>query len=70
LGGTRACRHVGKRQPPHETHLRLMFLKFRHRLGFELLCWKVSDSITSRQLCPIGLDQPVPHLNNSSFTRS
>ncbi len=27
-------------------HLRLMFLKFRYRLGFESLCAEVSDSIT------------------------
>jgi hypothetical protein len=28
-----------------ETYLRLMFLKFRYRLGFESLCREVSDSI-------------------------
>jgi transposase, IS5 family len=38
-----------------------MFLKFRHRLGFESLCREVSDSITWRQFCRIGIDQPVPH---------
>ena len=44
-----------------ETYLRLMFLKFRYRLGFESLCREVSDSITWRQFCRIGIDQPVPH---------
>jgi transposase, IS5 family len=44
-----------------ETYLRLMFLKFRYRLGFESLCREVSDSITWRQFCRIGLDRPVPH---------
>ena len=43
-----------------ETYLRLMFLKFRYRLGYESLCREVSDSITWRQFCRIGLDQPVP----------
>ena len=38
-----------------------MFLKFRYRLGFESLCREVSDSITWRQFCRIGIDQPVPH---------
>jgi IS5 family transposase len=36
-------------------------LKFRYRLGFESLCREVSDSITWRQFCRIGIDQPVPH---------
>ena len=38
-----------------------MFLKFRYRLGFESLCREVSDSITWRRFCRIGIDQPVPH---------
>ena len=38
-----------------------MFLKFRYRLGFESLCREVSDSITWRQFCRIGIDHPVPH---------
>ena len=49
------------RLTPMETYLRLMFLKFRYRLGFESLCREVSDSITWRQFCRIGIDQPVPH---------
>ncbi len=35
--------------------------KFRYQLGFESLCREVSDSITWRQFCRLGLDQPVPH---------
>ncbi len=50
----------GRPSTPMETYLRLMFLKFR-RLGFESLCPEVSDSITWRQFCRIGIDQPVPH---------
>jgi len=37
---------VGRPSTPMETYLRLMFLKFRYRLGFESLCREVSDSIT------------------------
>jgi IS5 family transposase len=51
----------GRPSTPMENYLRLMFLKFRYRLGFESLCREVSDSITWRQFCRIGLDQPVPH---------
>jgi IS5 family transposase len=51
----------GRPSTPMETYLRLMFLKFRYRLGFESLCREVSDSITWRQFCRIGLDQSVPH---------
>jgi transposase, IS5 family len=52
---------MGRPSTPMETYLRLMFLKFRYRLGFESLCREVSDSITWRQFCRIGLDQQVPH---------
>jgi transposase, IS5 family len=52
---------LGRPSTPMETYLRLMFLKFRYRLGFESLCREVSDSITWRQFCRIGLDQMVPH---------
>src|SRR3954447_5036372 len=52
---------LGRPSTPMETYLRLMFLKFRYRLGFESLCREVSDSITWRQFCRIGLDQAVPH---------
>src|SRR6188472_3788164 len=52
---------MGRPSTPMETYLRLMFLKFRYRLGFESLCREVSDSITWRGFCRIGIDQPVPH---------
>ncbi|ORB85555.1 hypothetical protein B1987_19125 [Mycobacterium kansasii] len=44
-----------------KTYLRLMFLKFRYRLGDESLCREVSDSITWRRFCRIGLEESVPH---------
>jgi len=44
-----------------ETYLRMMFLKFRYRLGYESLCREVADSITWRRFCRIPLDGRVPH---------
>ena len=52
---------IGRPSTPMETYLRLMFLKFRYRLGYESLCREVSDSITWRRFCRIGLDAAVPH---------
>ena len=52
---------VGRPSTPMECYLRLMFLKFRYRLGFESLCAEVSDSITWRRFCRIPLDAKVPH---------
>ena len=37
---------LGRPSTPVECYLRLMFLKFRHRLGYESLCAEVSDSIS------------------------
>lgn len=47
---------MGRPSTPMETYLRLMFVKFRYRLGYESLCREVSDSITWRMFCRIGLD--------------
>src|SRR3981189_2903789 len=52
---------MGRPSTPMETYLRLMFLKFRYRLGYESLCREVSDSITWRRFCRIRLDGAVPH---------
>jgi len=52
---------AGRPSTPMETYLRLMFLKFRHRLGYESLCREVADSITWRRFCRIPLDGKVPH---------
>jgi transposase, IS5 family len=52
---------IGRPSTPMETYLRLMFLKFRYRLGYESLCREVSDSITWRRFCRIPLDGQVPH---------
>lgn len=52
---------LGRPSTPVATYLRLTFLQFRYRLGYESLCREVSDSITWRQFCRIGLDQSVPN---------
>ena len=51
---------LGRPSTPVECYLRLMFLKFRYRLGYESLCAEVSDSISRRRFCRIGLDAKVP----------
>ncbi len=53
--------HVGRPSTPMETYLRMMFLKFRYRLGYESLCSEVSDSITWRRFCRIPIDGKVSH---------
>jgi IS5 family transposase len=52
---------LGRPSTPMETYLRLMFLKFRYRMGYESLCREVADSISWRRFCRIPLDGPVPH---------
>jgi IS5 family transposase len=51
---------IGRPSIPIETYLRLMFLRFRYRLGFETLCSEVTDSLTWRRFCRIGLTDTVP----------
>jgi len=52
---------VGRPSTPMEVYLRMLFLKFRYRLGYESLCREVSDSITWRRFCRIPIDGKVPH---------
>ncbi|HEY6425095.1 MAG TPA: ISNCY family transposase [Pseudonocardiaceae bacterium] len=52
---------IGRPSTPMETYLRMMFLKFRYRLGYESLCREVSDSIAWRRFCRIPLEGSVPH---------
>jgi transposase, IS5 family len=52
---------IGRPSIPMETYLRLMFLKFRYRLGYESLCREVADSISWRRFCRISLGVRVPH---------
>ena len=52
---------LGRPSTPMEVYLRMMFLKFRYRLGYDSLCREVADSITWRRFCRIPLDGRVPH---------
>jgi Transposase domain (DUF772) len=52
---------IGRPSIPIDTYLRLMFLKFRNRLGYELLCCEVADSISWQRFCRIPLGGRVPH---------
>ena len=51
----------GRPSIPMETYLRMMFLKYRYRLGFEPLCAEVADSLAWRRFCRIPLGCRVPH---------
>jgi transposase, IS5 family len=51
----------GRPSIPMETYLRLMFLKYRYRLGYETLCAEVSDSLTWLRFCRIPLGERAPH---------
>jgi transposase, IS5 family len=51
----------GRPSVPIDTYLRMMFLKFRYRLGYELLCREVADSICWQRFCRIPLGGQVPH---------
>jgi transposase, IS5 family len=52
---------IGRPSIPMETYLRMMFLRYRYRLGFETLCREVADSLAWRRFCHIPLDVAVPH---------
>jgi transposase, IS5 family len=52
---------IGRPSVPLDTYLRMMFLKFRYRLGYELLCCEVADSISWQRFCRIPLGGQVPH---------
>src|SRR5829696_3335755 len=51
----------GRPSIPIETYLRLMFLKYRYRLGYESLCVEVSDSLTWLRFCRIPIGERAPH---------
>src|SRR6478672_8499701 len=52
---------IGRPSIPMETYLRLMFLKFRYRLGYETLCREVTDSISWQRFARIPFGTRVPH---------
>jgi IS5 family transposase len=52
---------IGRPSIPVETYLRLMFLKFCYRLGYESLCREAGDSISWQRFARIPLGTRVPH---------
>ena len=46
----------GRKSVPMETFLRLIYLKYRYRLGFETLCREVTDSVSWSRFCRIPLE--------------
>ena len=52
---------IGRPSIPMETYLRMMFLKYRYRLGFEPLCREVADSLAWRRFCRVPLGTKTPH---------
>ncbi len=52
---------IGRPSIPMETYIRMMFLKYRYKIGFEPLCREVADSLAWRRFCRIPLAEAVPH---------
>jgi IS5 family transposase len=52
--------NTGRPSIPMETYLRMMYLKFRHHMGYETLVKEVADSIKWRIFCRIPFDKDVP----------
>jgi IS5 family transposase len=52
---------LGRPSVPIETYLRLMFLKFRYRLSYEVVCRETADSLSWQRFCRIPLGHRVPH---------
>lgn len=50
----------GRRTIPMETYLRLMYLKKKYALGYEILVAEVADSVSWRRFCRISLGDRVP----------
>ena len=52
---------IGRPSIPMETYLRMMFLKYRYRLGFEPLCREVATRLAWRRFCRVPLGTRAPH---------
>jgi IS5 family transposase len=51
---------VGRPTTPVATYLRMMYLKRRYKLAYEILVKEVSDSFTWRRFCHLSLEDRVP----------
>ncbi|MET9336315.1 ISNCY family transposase [Nonomuraea sp. NPDC003804] len=52
---------LGRPSVPVSCLVRMLYLKHRYQLGYEVLCREVADSISWRRFCRIPLDGRVPH---------
>jgi len=51
---------IGGPSTPIDTFIRLMYLKHRYGLGYEMLGEQVNDSVMWRRFCRIPLHEQVP----------
>ena len=51
---------VGRPTIPVDTYLRMMYLKYRYKLGYETLVKEVEDSFSWRRFCRLSLEDRVP----------
>ena len=52
---------IGRPSTPMEMYLRLMFLKFRYRMGYETLCREVGGFVHLAAVLPDPVRRAVPH---------
>jgi IS5 family transposase len=52
--------HWGRPTVPIATYLRLMYLKFRYKLGYKALVKEVGDSFSWRRFCHLSFNDPIP----------
>ena len=51
---------IGRPTTAVATYLRMMYLKYRYQLGYEILVKEVKDSFAWRRFCHLALDECVP----------
>jgi IS5 family transposase len=51
---------IGRPTTAVATYLRMMYLKYRYQMGYEVLVKEVSDSFTWRHFCHLSLEEKVP----------
>jgi IS5 family transposase len=51
---------IGRPTTAVATYLRMMYLKYRYQMGYEVLVKEVSDSFAWRRFCHLSLEEKVP----------
>jgi len=51
---------IGRPTTAVATYLRMMYLKYRYQMGYEVLVKEVSDSFAWRHFCHLSLEEKVP----------